>query len=199
MRHEPDGKLERAEHRRGCKLMTNLMERPVAVGTRVQIALDKHCFDGEFGVITEASQRKDGWMEYIVTFADGGTCPYLGKHLVVAPIPKPLQPHAGQVYAKSYTNKVTVLVITPIERICDGGWFCLGLPIFRDGSFGSVKIVSVMPTDTLKPEPMRLPDVARLALRRHRAIQRKAHAAYVADDSCERTEFGCPVIISGGM
>jgi hypothetical protein len=103
-----------------------------------------------------------------------------------------LKPHAGQVYAKS-SARVSVLVITPIERICDGGWFCLGLPVFRDGSYGSVKIVCVMPTDTLKPEPMRLPDVARLALRRHRAIQRKAHAAYVADDSCETHDGGCAV------
>jgi hypothetical protein len=111
----------------------------------------------------------------------------------------PFIPHPGQIFAKQYNDGIKVLVITPIDRICDGGWFCLGLPIYRDGSFGRPMLVSIHSDDRLVTH-VRLPKVAALALRRHRAIQRRNRAAYVADDSCEMREGNGNILyIRGGI
>lgn len=108
-------------------------------------------------------------------------------------------PHAGQVFAKSYNDGIKVLVITPMTTICNNGWFCLGLPIYRNGSYGRVMIVSVHADDRLLPGRCKLPAVAVEALHRHRAIQRRARAAYVADDSYDTTENGKIIYMWGGI
>lgn len=97
------------------------------------------------------------------------------------------QPHAGQEYINQYNDRIKVLVVTPIKPHANGcGWLTLALPIYPNGSYGRVMMVSVQPRDTLYKSGRRLPAVAVEALKRHRSIQRKARAAYVNDDSCHR-------------
>lgn len=99
------------------------------------------------------------------------------------------QPHATEVYLKHHLRRLgTRVLVLSYAGESSNGWMVYGLPIYRDGSYGSPRIIATTCEDTLL-NTMRLPECGKLALRRYRAIQRKARAAYVNDDSCERDGY----------
>lgn len=180
------------------------LDAELRAGDKVRITLKNHAFDGETGIITRVPNLP--FNEYTVEFEGFGQCWYKRSEFEVIEPAKildehydawldnlnntsRLQPHAGEVYLKRHLRRLgtRVLVLSSADESSQG-WFVYGLPVYRDGSYGSPMMIALTREDVLL-NTIRLPDCGKLALRRYRAIQRKSHAAYVNDDSCERDGY----------